>query len=61
VKVWRARAAEGRGDPGTIDETATLATAAGGLALDDVQPEGKRRMAGSEWSKGVQLPARVDA
>jgi methionyl-tRNA formyltransferase len=61
VKVWRARAAEAGGDPGTIDETATLATAAGGLALDDVQPEGKRRMAGSEWSKGVQLPARVDA
>jgi methionyl-tRNA formyltransferase len=61
VKVWRARALDGAGEPGTIDEAANLVTVAGGLALDDVQPEGKRRMAGSEWSKGVQLPARVDA
>jgi methionyl-tRNA formyltransferase len=61
VKVWRARAAEAAGELGTIDDGATLATAASGLSLDEVQPEGKRRMAGSEWSKGVQLPARVDS
>ena len=61
VKVWRARTADGSGDPGMIDADAQLATASGALALDEVQPEGKRRMAASEWTKGVQLPARVDA
>ena len=52
---------EFRVTPGMIDAAAHLVTVAGGLALDEVQPEGKRRMAGSEWSKGVQLPARVDS
>jgi methionyl-tRNA formyltransferase len=61
VKVWRARAADAAGEPGTIDETATLVTAAGGLTLDEVQPEGKRPMPGAAWRLGLHGAVRVDA
>lgn len=63
VKVWRSRALPGDGRaaaPGEITEEAGLVTSAGLLALDEVQPEGKRAMAGTAWRAGLRTGAAVD-
>ncbi|MBM3672494.1 MAG: methionyl-tRNA formyltransferase [Actinobacteria bacterium] len=39
--------------PGTIDDAARLVTIDGGLALDEVQPEGRRPMPGADWRRGI--------
>jgi methionyl-tRNA formyltransferase len=53
-KVWRAHVDEGHmTPPGTLDD-AGLATVDGTLVLDEVQPEGKRRMSYGEWRRGVR-------
>jgi methionyl-tRNA formyltransferase len=53
VKVWRAH--EERGDlaPGDISRDGGLGTVRGVLALDEVQPEGKRVMDGRSWRAGL--------
>jgi methionyl-tRNA formyltransferase len=61
VKVWRAHEADARGDTGEIDGDGVLVTRHGALALDEVQPEGKRPMAGAAWRMGVHGSARVDS
>ena len=65
VKVWRARpidATEGPVEPGVITADGVLGTAGGGaLALEEVQPEGKRVMAATAWRAGLRVDARVDA
>jgi methionyl-tRNA formyltransferase len=63
VKVWRAHTSAAAGDgaaAGVIGADATLHTADGDLALDEVQPEGKRAMTGAAWRAGVRGDARVE-
>ena len=54
VKVWRARPESGEGEPGVVHRPGKLATTAGVLRLDEVQPEGKTRMAGQAWMAGLR-------
>ena len=69
VKVWRAHAeapdesADAPGDPrapGRLGADGRLATAAGLLALDEVQPEGKRAMPADAWRRGLRGAPCVD-
>jgi len=54
--VHRARAAEGRGTPGTVVEATAdgpaVAAGEGSVVLREVQPEGKRPMSGAEFVRG---------
>jgi methionyl-tRNA formyltransferase len=52
VVVWRARASDGDGRPGTIVDGPAIATADGLLELLEVQPAGGRRMSGEELIRG---------
>jgi methionyl-tRNA formyltransferase len=62
VKVWRAHAEPASaGAPGVIAAGGALVTADGVLALDEVQPEGKRAMSGAAWRAGLRADARIDA
>lgn len=60
VKVWRAHAAEGSMLPGAIGPRGELGTVEGVLALDVVQPEGKRAMDAGAWLLGLAHDARVE-
>ena len=64
VKVWRAHE-DGNVAPvlqsGEISVAGALGTASGVLALDEVQPEGKRPMDARAWRAGLRGQARVDA
>jgi methionyl-tRNA formyltransferase len=61
LKVLRAHATnDDAREPGAIDAHARLATRDGALVLDEVQPAGKRAMAGDAWVRGVHPPVRVD-
>jgi methionyl-tRNA formyltransferase len=56
IKVLRAHVAGDDGPgaaAGTLDRAGRLATAAGVLVLDEVQPEGKRAMAADAWLRGL--------
>ena len=61
IKVWRARSQPGGAGlaPGVITPAAELVTADGVLALDEVQPEGKRAMPAPAWRTGLRADARV--
>lgn len=62
VKVWRAHAvASASGPVGTVDAHAVLATADGGLALDEVQSEGRRALPGAAWRRGIRGEVAVAA
>jgi methionyl-tRNA formyltransferase len=64
VKVWRSRPTDAPAEPcepGVITSAGVLCTAAGALALEEVQPEGKRPMTASAWRAGLRADARVDA
>lgn len=53
IKVWRAAdCASTTGTVGTIDASAVLTTADGGLQLLEVQPEGKPIMEAAAWRNG---------
>jgi methionyl-tRNA formyltransferase len=54
VKVLRAHEEAAEVTRGTITDAAGLGTADGVLALDEVQPEGKRPMAARAWRAGVR-------
>jgi methionyl-tRNA formyltransferase len=61
VKVWRTHPESGpTGTPGEVTAEGALVTADGLLALDEVQPEGKRLMSGAAWRAGLRADARVD-
>jgi methionyl-tRNA formyltransferase len=63
VKVWRAHPeavpAVSDAPPGTITGGSLIAADAV-LALDEVQPEGKRAMPGAAWQTGLRSDARVE-
>jgi methionyl-tRNA formyltransferase len=61
VKVWRAREEDATVDVGAIDRDGRLGTANGALALDEVQPEGKRAMTARAWLAGLHGDVRIDA
>jgi methionyl-tRNA formyltransferase len=63
VKVWQGSpiAAPEACEPGVITSDSVLCTADGGLALEEVQPEGKRVMAATAWRAGLRVDAKVDA
>jgi methionyl-tRNA formyltransferase len=54
LKVLRATPVVGDGEPGAILDPDRLVVAAGGgaVALEEVVPEGRRRMAGSDFARG---------
>jgi methionyl-tRNA formyltransferase len=54
VKVWRAQVDRGDGAPGSIGPGGDLVTADGALRLDQVQPEGRPRMATEAWLAGTR-------
>jgi methionyl-tRNA formyltransferase len=58
LKVLRARLAHGAGEPGSIVEASKdlLVAAAGGgaVSLEEVIPEGRRRMSGPEFARGAR-------
>lgn len=55
VKVLRASAAPGSGEPGALTRAGELATGDGVLVLHEVQPEGKRIMGADAWLAGTHL------
>jgi methionyl-tRNA formyltransferase len=64
VKVWQARPVATPEVPcerGSITAHGVLCTADGGLALEEVQPEGKRVMAATAWRAGLRVDAQIDA
>jgi methionyl-tRNA formyltransferase len=64
VKVWRARplaAPDEPCTPGVITSDGVLCTADSALALEEVQPEGKRVMPATAWRAGLRTDAKVDA
>lgn len=59
LKLFRPRAADGRGAPGTIlasRDALVVATADGAVAFADAQLPGKRRMTVAEIARGKPLP-----
>ena len=65
VKVWGAHVvvSDDRvdGPPGAVGRHGELVTADGVLALDDVQPEGKRVMPAAAWRAGLRGDVVLDA
>lgn len=58
LRLHQVRLAEGEGEPGTIlavSPEPIVAFAGGALRLIEVQPEGKKRMAGRDWANGARL------
>ena len=55
MKLFGARFVEGGGAPGeirTTDDGLQVATGRGVIAIDDIQPSGKSRMAAADWVRG---------
>lgn len=54
LKVYRAAPAEGRGEPGAVLRSGGLVVAAGegAVRLEEVLPEGRRRMSGEDFARG---------
>ena len=60
LAVWRARAVDGTGAPGTLiahERTLAIATGAGALLPVEVQPESRRAIAWDEYLRGARLTA----
>lgn len=60
VKLFGARATEGRGDPGIIlaaGGSVLVATGRGAVAVEEVQPAGKERMTAADWIRGRGVKA----
>lgn len=59
LKVLRAEVVEGSGQPGTVLEVSkqrlSVAAGNGAVALDEVVPEGRKRMSGVEFARGQRL------
>jgi methionyl-tRNA formyltransferase len=55
VKLFASRVVDGQGAPGTIlaaDDALRIAAGEGAVAVVDVQPAGKARMAAADWIRG---------
>ena len=55
IKLFGARAVEGRGAPGEVQQTGDglrITTGEGAVQVEEVQPAGKARMASAEWVRG---------
>jgi methionyl-tRNA formyltransferase len=61
VKVLRAHVVDESRPAGVVDAHGMLGTARDVLVLDEVQPEGKRPMAGEAWRRGVHGDVVLDA
>ena len=61
VKIWRARAVEGQGLPGTVlapgGEALLVACGEGALAISELQRAGGRRLPAAEFARGFALRA----
>jgi methionyl-tRNA formyltransferase len=59
LKVLRAHRVDGGGVPGAVTavskRTVSVSARDGAVALDEVLPEGRRRMRGEEWARGQRL------
>lgn len=59
IKVWKALRARPSGTPGTIldfhEGRPLVAAGRGSLELHSVQPEGKKRLDGADWARGLRL------
>jgi methionyl-tRNA formyltransferase len=59
LKVHRARAIEGKGQPGTVLDVSeagvAVAAGSGALLLEEVQPENRKRMGASDYARGQRL------
>jgi methionyl-tRNA formyltransferase len=59
LKVLRATAVEEEGDPGQVvastKRAVVVAAGTGAMKLEEVLPEGRRRMRGEEWARGRRL------
>lgn len=57
LKVLAAEPAPGDGEPGVIlaTEKPVVATGNGAIALQEVVPEGRRRMPAADWARGARL------
>ena len=59
LKIWLARLGTSKGAPGEVvgfhDGFPAVGTQGGSVILRVVQPEGKGKMAGSEWARGLRL------
>jgi methionyl-tRNA formyltransferase len=58
LKLFRAAAADGHGTAGTVlraDHALLVACGSGALAIEEVQPAGKRRLATTDWLHGRPL------
>ena len=59
IKVWKALRAELSGTPGTVldflDGVPVVAAGNGSIELHSVQPEGKKRLGGADWARGLRL------
>ena len=55
MKLFASGVVDGQGAPGTIlaaDDALRIAAGAGAVAVVDVQPAGKARMAAADWIRG---------
>lgn len=58
VKVLRAHPTAGEGRPGEVVETGrhlVVAAGSGAVSIDDVVPEGRRRMSGADFARGQRI------
>ncbi len=59
IKLWKALRTPGSGSPGTVlgfsEGRPVVAAGEGSLELHTVQPEGKKRLGGAEWARGLRL------
>ncbi|HEX2737098.1 MAG TPA: methionyl-tRNA formyltransferase [Acidimicrobiia bacterium] len=58
LKVLRAHPVDGEAPAGAVVAPASVGSGRGLLALDEVQPEGKRPMNGIDWVRGVRPAGR---
>ena len=60
LAIWRARAVDGAGPPGTLiphERTLAIATGAGALLPLEVQPESRKAIAWDDYLRGARLAA----
>ena len=59
IKVWKALPSQLSGTPGTVldfnEGRPVVAAGKGSLELHSVQPEGKQRLEGADWARGLRL------
>jgi methionyl-tRNA formyltransferase len=59
LKIWRAHAVPGQGEPGSVlgqGDALVVACGEHALAIEELQPAGGRRMSAAEFNRGRRLP-----